>query len=99
ASPSLHAVPTRRSCDLHFHLYLLGEGGGKALQIKLFGIESHGLQKELVAGLVGKADHLILDGGAVTGTHTLDDAGEKGRTVQIRSEEHTSEHPSRFDLG
>ena len=34
-------------------------------------------------GLVGKPDHLVLDGGAVSGPHPLDHPGEEGGAVQV----------------
>ncbi len=67
----------------HLHLHLLGQGGGEALDVQLLGVQPHGLHKELVAGLVGEADHLVLNGGAVPGADPLDDPGIEGGAVQI----------------
>ena len=67
----------------HLHLHVLGQGGGEALDVELLGVQPHGLDEELVPGLVGEADHLVLDGGAVPGPHPLDDTGEEGGAVQV----------------
>ena len=67
----------------HLHLHLLRERGGEALNIQLLGVQPHGLDEQLVPGLVGKAHHLVLDGGAVTGPHPLDRPGEQGGAVEV----------------
>ena len=67
----------------HFDLHVLRQGGGEALDVQLLGVQPHGLHKELVPGLVGKADDLGLDGGAVSGAYALDDAGDQGAPVQV----------------
>ena len=38
--------------------------------------EAAGLDEELVPGLVGEADHLVLDGGAVARADALNHAGD-----------------------
>ena len=67
----------------HPELHLLRHGGGKALDIHFLRVQAHGLDEQLVPGLVRKADDLILDGGTVPRPHPLDDAGEEGGAVQI----------------
>ena len=46
--------------------------GGKALQIDLRGVCAHRLYKKLMTLLVGKANELVLDRGAVTGSCAVD---------------------------
>src|SRR6202043_2337945 len=53
--------------------------------IDLVRIESLGLDENLVRALVGEANHLVLDRGAVTRTDALDHAGEHGRAVTCRA--------------
>ena len=67
----------------HFHLHLFGQGGGEALNIQLLRVQAHGLDEELVPGLVGEADDLRLDGRAVPGADTGDGAVVQGGSVQI----------------
>ena len=67
----------------HLHLHVLRQGRGQALDVELFGVQPHGLHKELVPLLVGKAHHLVLDGGAVPGPDALDHPGEQGGAVQV----------------
>ena len=56
--------------------------------------EAKKLQKELVAVLVGKAAHLVLNGGAVARAGALDIAAEHGRTVQVFADDAV-----RFSIG
>ena len=67
----------------HLHLHLLRKGGGEPLDVQLLCIQAHRLDKQQMPLLVGKADHLVLNGGAVPGPHPLDDPGEQGGAVQI----------------
>ena len=67
----------------HLNLHVLRQGGGEALDVQLLGVQPHGLHEELVPLLVGKAHHLVLDGGAVPGAHPLDHPGEQGGSVQV----------------
>ena len=67
----------------HGHLHVLGQGGGEALDIELLGVQAHGFDEELVALLIGKADHLVLNGGTIAGSHPLDHPGVEGGAVQI----------------
>ena len=71
----------------HLHLHILGQGGGKALEVELLRIEPHGLQKQLVAGLFRKAHHLVLNGGAVAGPHPLDHPGKEGGAVKVGADD------------
>ena len=67
----------------HLDLHVLRQRGGKALDIQLLRIEPHGLDKDLMPVLVCEADHLILNGGAIAGSYTMDDAGKEGGAVEI----------------
>ncbi len=67
----------------HLHLHLLRHGGGEALNVKLLGVQSHGLYKQLVAQLVRKADDLRFKTGAVAGADALNQSGVHGSPVQI----------------
>ena len=64
-------------------LHLLREGAGKPGEIHFPGVLPHRLQKELVAGLLGKAHDLILDAGAVAGADALDGAAVEGAAPDI----------------
>ena len=65
----------------------MGEGGREPLHIDLGGVGALGLQKELMALLVGKAHDLRLDGGAVAGARRRDGAVIEGRAVEIAQDE------------
>ena len=65
------------------HLHLLGQGGGEPLDVQLLGVQAHGLDEELVPGLVREAGDLGLNGGAVPGAHPLDDPAVHGGAVQV----------------
>ena len=67
----------------HFKLHILGKGRAQALDIELVGAQAAGLNEELVAGLLGKAVDLGLNGGTVPGTHALDGAVEKRAAGKI----------------
>ena len=56
----------------HTVLYLSRQGRRKSLQIDLVRGQSHRLHEELMAGLVGETDDLILNGGAITGARAVD---------------------------
>ena len=71
----------------HFDLHLLGHGRRKALNVEFFCIEAHGLDEELMAGLVGKADDLRLNTRAVARADALDDAGVDGTAIQILADD------------
>ena len=71
----------------HLQLHLLRHGGGEALHVQLLGAEPHRLDEQLVAGLVGEAHHLRLDGRAVPGADTLDDAGVDGAAVKVLADD------------
>ena len=64
-------------------LDLIGEAGGDTIDVDFARMTSLGLQKNLMPWFFGKFHHLILDGGAVTGTHTVDDAGIEWRLMEI----------------
>src|SRR5215468_6032571 len=65
-----------------FKLNLERQAGRDAIRIDLVRVPAFGLQKDLMAGLVGKAHHLVLDGRTVTWAHPFDDAGVHRRTIQ-----------------
>jgi hypothetical protein len=50
------------------NLDIEGEARGKSVHIPLIRVPAFGFQKELVGGLFGKTDNLVLDGWAVAGT-------------------------------
>ena len=56
----------------HTVLDLRRQGRRESLQIDLVRMQSHGLHKELMPGLFGEADDLILNGGAVAGACAVD---------------------------
>ena len=78
----------------HLDLHVLRHGGGEALDVKLLGVQAHGLHEELVAELVWKADNFCFKRGAVPGPHALDEAGVHGRPVQV-----LPDHPFRLLRG
>ena len=67
----------------HFHLHLLRQGGGEALDIQLLRVQAHRLDKQLVPGLLREPHHLVLDGGAVPRPHPLDHPGKQGGAVEV----------------
>ena len=67
----------------HLDLHLLGEAGGKALDVDLLRVQTHRLQKELVALLVRERHDLRLDARAVARPHALDHAGVDRAAVEI----------------
>jgi hypothetical protein len=64
-------------------LDLEGQGGGDAVDVEFAGVAALRFQEDLVALLLGKADDLVLHGGAVAGAHALDFARIHGRFVDI----------------
>ena len=67
----------------HGQLHVLGQAGGKTLNVHFLGVQPAGLDEQLVPGLVGKTDDLRLDAGTVPGTHAGDGAVVHGAAVQI----------------
>ena len=63
------------------------EAGRDAVGINLVRGQAFGLQKDLVAGLVGKAVDLVFDAGAVTRADAVDLAGEHGAAVKARADD------------
>jgi len=55
------------------------------IDIKLFGMSSFGLEKDLMRRLVRKLDDLILDGWTISWAGSLNPAGIERRAVQILS--------------
>ena len=58
-------------------LHLRRQGGGNAVHVALKGVQALGFDEDLVALALGEFDHLVLDGGAVAGSDTLDDPAVK----------------------
>src|SRR5204862_80504 len=63
-------------------LHIEREARRDAVRVDLVSVEPLGLDEDLVRRLVRKAHHLVLDRGAVAGPHTLDRAGEHGRSIR-----------------
>ncbi len=68
-------------------LHLGGERGGDAVRVDGRVVEALGLEEDLMALLVGEADDLVLDGGAVARAHALDMAAIHGRAVEVRADD------------
>ena len=64
-------------------LDIAGQGGRNPVGIDRVGIEAFGLQKDLMAGLVGEAHDLVLDRRAVARPRAVDLAGEYRCPVEI----------------
>ena len=67
----------------HIQLYILRHRGGEALDIHFLGIQTHGFNKQLMSGFIGKPHHLVLDGWTIPGANAFHLAGIQGRTIQI----------------
>ena len=67
----------------HGQLHILRQTGGEALNIHFLRVHAAGLDKELMALLVGKTDDLRLDAGTITGAHAGDRAVIHGTAVQV----------------
>ena len=67
----------------HLNLNFLRQGGGEPLNVQLLRVQPHGLDEQLVPGLVGKPHHLRLNGRAVPGADPLNDAAVNGAAIQI----------------
>ena len=70
----------------HGHLHVQGQAGGNAVGIDLRAVQALGLQKNLMPFPLGKAGHLVLNGGAVTRAYALDHAGEQRRAVEAAAD-------------
>ena len=64
-------------------LDLVGEGGGNAIDVNFMGVAALWLQEKLMAILLCKADHLVLDGGTIARPNALDLAGIHRGFVEI----------------
>ena len=64
-------------------LYILRQGGGQSLQIHLLGIQPNRLHKRLMARLLGKTHHLVLDARTVPWTHPFDHSAVQRRAMDI----------------
>ena len=71
----------------HGHLHVQGQAGGNAVGIDLRAVQALGLQKNLMPFPLGKAGHLVLNGGAVTRAYALDHAGEQRRAVEAAADD------------
>ena len=67
----------------HGKLHILGQAGGKALNVHFLGVQPAGFDEQLVPGLVRKTDDFRLDAGAVPGADAGDGAVIHGAAVQI----------------
>ena len=76
--------------QLHIHR----QGRGQALEIHLLRLQAAGLDKHLMALLIGKTDDFILDAGTITGAHPFDFSPIQGRAVQV-----LQNHPFGFRAG
>ena len=63
------------------------QAGRDAVGVDLVRGQAFGLQKNLVAGLVGKAVDLVFDAGAITRADAVDLAGEHGAAVKTRADD------------
>ena len=63
------------------------QAGRDAVGINLVRSQAFGLQKNLVAGLIGKAVDLVFDAGAVARADAVDLAGEHGAAVKARADD------------
>ena len=79
------------------------QAGGDAIGVVLVGAQALGLQKNLVAFLVGKAVDLVLHAGAIARAHALDGAGKHGAAVKAAADDFVGarigmRHPARHLL-
>ena len=65
-------------------LHVEGQAGGDPVRIDLVGVEPLRLHENLVGELVREPNDLVLDGRAIAGAHSLNEAREHGRTVGRR---------------
>ncbi len=72
---------TRNGPD-HLDLHIHREACGQTIGINLVRIQSLRFQEYLVPLLLGKAHHLIFNGGTISGPHALYDTTVQGRAVQ-----------------
>lgn len=78
----------------HGNLYIFRERGGKALDIQLLCIQSHGFHEKLMARFISKPYDLCFDRGTVAGTGAFNGAVVQRRTVQIGKDD-----PMSFRVG
>ena len=67
----------------HSELHLLRHGGGKALDVHFLRVQAHGLNEQLVPGLIPEADDLRLDGRAVARADGFNHAVKERRPVMV----------------
>ena len=72
---------------VHLPLHVLRQGGGHALHIPFPALPALRLQKDLMPVLVGKLHDLILNAGAIPGSHAVDLARIQRRPVQIAADD------------
>ena len=68
---------------VHSNLHILRQRGAHALNIHLLGIFSFGLYEKLMAFLIRKAHHLILDGRTIARACSLNHTAEHRRAVEV----------------
>ncbi|KAG1212178.1 hypothetical protein G6F35_010410 [Rhizopus arrhizus] len=66
----------------HLQLHVERQRGGDTVGVDLDDAQALGFDEDLVAGLFGKAHHLVLDGGAVARADAFDLAAVQRRAVQ-----------------
>ena len=76
-----------RQCVQHLDLHILRQGGGEALNIELFRVQTHRLDEQLVPRLIGEGHDLRLDGRAVARADALDHAGVDRAAVEVRADD------------
>ena len=76
-----------RYSPVHSDLHVFRHTAGHSVDIHLIGVSALRLYENLVRRFIGKTHYLVLDGGAVAGTGSLDLSGEERRAVQILSED------------
>ena len=67
----------------HLNLNFFRQGGGEPLNVQFLRVQPHGLDEQLVPGLVGKPHHLRLDRRAVPWADPLNDTAVNGAAIQI----------------
>ena len=76
-----------RQCVQHLDLHILRQGGGEALNIELFRVQTHRLNEQLVPRLIGEGHDLRLDGRAIARADALDHAGVDRAAVEVRADD------------
>ena len=78
-----HTVFQSRDRSVHSLLNVVRHGGRHTVYIDFIGPPAFRFHKDMMAVLFPELDHLVFNGGAVSGTGTFNDARIYGRPVQI----------------